>query len=191
LLTFKAQISSLVVESIYSKLFADKVFTFSKRRIFFTETQLDTYKFNLGDCRLLHQTEYSLKTIYDKNDKLQYQITVGQNCHGILKLNWLNLLKLKIIHDLLKLPNWLKKLLDKLLDKGVDAIIVIAIALISYKLGISNGQQATKSDQPTTIQQNDTAVSLKAVLHNDTGNSYNNIDTFRSFPFYTFKTKTK
>lgn len=183
MLTFKASISSVIIESIYSKLPTDNVFTFSKRRIFFNESQLDTLKIHLGSCRLLHQTEYTLKTVYDKDDQLQYQITIGQNCTGILYLTFINRLKLKFVHDLIKLPKWIKKIIDKLFDKGLDAIIVAAIAFISYKVGINNGQQATKSDQPTATQQHDTTTSLKEGVRNDTRNVYSNIDTSHSVPY--------
>lgn len=182
MLTFKAHISSLEVISIYSKPFADTVFTFSKRRIFFTEAQLDTYKFHLGDCRLLHQTEYTLKTIYDKNDKLQYQINIGQNCTAILKLEWFNLFKLKIIHDLIKIPKWIKTIINKVFEKGLDALILIATAYISYQLGISNGQLNTKSNTPIAAQALDTTTLQKKVILHDTGNAYKNTDTSRYFP---------
>lgn len=182
-MTFRASIPSLVIESVLSKFPADRTFTFSKRRIFFSEAQLDTYKFGLGNCRLLHQTEYTLQVIYDKTDKRQYQITYNQNCTATLKLDRINLFRLKIIHGLIKIPKWLKWTIEKIFDSIIKVLIPLITGYIGFLLGKCNETTNTTSQLPKSNKEVVVQVQPKKGVHSDTDNSYNNIDTSHSVPF--------
>lgn len=191
MLTFRAKIKGIAVESILKNRPADFCFTFSKRRIFFSQNQIDNYRF-FGNIfctdEFYHQTEYILSIVYDKNDKKRYQIKFNKTV-AILEINWFNTIKLKIIHDLLKLPNWLKKIIDKIFDKGLDAILLFATAYISYQLGISNGQLSTKLDKSTPTQQHDTTVLQKKASRSDSNNFYKDKDNLRSVSYKIDTTK--
>lgn len=166
-------------------------FKFTKTRILFSKSQKKRFDNKLNadhinlSCPLVDNTHYNLLTSI-VNDKTVYQIEIGDThlkCKATLHLNYINRFKLKLVHDLLKVPKWLKWLLEKIVDKGFDALFAIIIAFTSYKAGEYNGKQATKSDQQITTQSHDTTALQKEAVRNDNYNAYNNTDTFHSVPF--------
>lgn len=173
MLTFKATINNIAAENIFKNPPPDFEFTFSKRRILFSQDQIDNYKFYTNifyTQEFNHQTEYTLSIVYDKNDKKQYEIKFEKTI-ATLKVNWFNRIKLKIIHDLIKLPKWLKSLISKIFDKGLDAIALIIVAFVSYKLGVQNGEANTKSIIKSELKHADTTISFKERTLTNSSNS--------------------
>jgi hypothetical protein len=169
-------------------------FKFSKTRIIFTPSQIKRFGDKLNadpiclNAPLIDNTYYTLLTTIIK-DKTIYQVEIGDtNLKSKVTLhpNYIGTFKLKLVHDLIKIPSWLKTTLNKVFDKGLDAIFALIVAFTSYKAGEYNGKQTTKSDKPITSQVNDTTTLQKKAVHLDSNNFYkdNGKDTSHSVSYY-------
>lgn len=177
-MTFKAQILNMYGLGVGTN-FPHRTFTFSRSKIFLNEQQ-QKIKYSVAPsnkCFVGHKTKYTLTQAYDDNDKLSFQINFGQDCKAFLKVNWLNKQKLKFIHNLFKLPGWLKWFLEKIIDNIIKVAVVAISGYIGYLWGQNNAETNTISKPQNTTQQYDTIAEPKSEVrkatHNDSGNSYN------------------
>lgn len=142
-------------------------FKFSKTRIIFSPSQIKRFgnKLNADPINLssplVNKTDYKLLPIKTIDEKKVYQIEIGNgNIKSKITIhpNYINLLRLKLVHDLTILPKWASATIKKLIDKWIEIFAVFVASLISFKIGHSNiDELKSSSDQLNkrldTIQQ--------------------------------------
>lgn len=147
-------------------------FKFTKTRIIFSSSQkkrfgnkLNADPINLS-APLVDDTYYTLLTTVIK-DKTIYQIEIGDKNNKskvTLHLNSINLIRLKLVHDLTVLPSWASAPIKKIIDKWVEIFAVFVASLISFKIGTSNTDEL-KSNMNLLNTKLDTIQQEIKVLH--------------------------
>lgn len=119
----------------------DITFEFSKNRIFFTQAQrkmnliLEPRSDRYATSDFKHGMKYTFDKVYDENDKLRFQINVGnRNYSSFIKLSWHDRIICNMIHGRYIITReWLYK-----------TVIVAAIGFLFGVIGIIIGYYLRK-----------------------------------------------
>jgi hypothetical protein len=114
----------------------DKVFEFSKHRIFFTQKQKEEHlilepgsdRYATSDFK--HGMKYTFDKVYDENDKLRFQITVGNHDYSsFIRLSYYDKIICNFIHNRYWLLNEKQWFVTFLLSLAAIIISIFALAI--------------------------------------------------------------
>jgi hypothetical protein len=137
----------------------DNVFEFSKNRIHFNKSQRDKHLI-LEPSSTRHATskfkdgiKYSFDKVYDNNDNLRFQITVGNNNYSsFIKLGWWDKIICNCIHGRYIITReWLAK---TFIATIIGFLFALIGSTIGYRQGYQNGLKEGKfQSQDTSLLQ--------------------------------------
>lgn len=151
---FRGKIEGLAFESTFSEMpHPIPDFTFSRKRIWFSEKHKDKYYTNpFLTYFIQHESDYTFSKDYDKKEKKRFIVTfAGGKDASYIKLNWLNRIKCNIVHKryiFQRDPDWFWK---TLIAAGIGAVFGFIGGSVGYKSGFRDGTKQTKEAIRDTI----------------------------------------